>query len=766
MINANTFDGLLLLGDINADFIRNSDHSTQVLKFIHEANLTCSWNKFEIDFTYCYESDSTTRYATLDHFFWNEMLCDKIMDAGVLHSVDNLSDHSPIYCSINLGMKSNDKIEKVNDVPKPKWNLAQAEEKLIFKVELNRLLSAIQCPSSLLQCRDVHCKDDQHCNDADEFMANILDSVDNAARSILPCSKGLSSKVKGHKVRPGWVELVKPYRDKSLFWHQVWISAGKPLNCELHNVMKHAKNQYHYQIRKLKKSEDTIRKNKLLDACLNGNGNLFTEIKNMRKHKPQVAASIDGINDDISDHFKEIYENLYNSVDDKREMEVIRDEVECCISSADLPEVDKVTPDILRKAASKLSDAKSDPLYSFSSDCLKNGPPLLFERLAVAFQSFLIHGHFTLYLLLATFIPIIKDKLGSISSSKNYRSIAISSLTLKLFDWIILILYGSELSLDPLQFAYQAGCSTTMCTWSVVETIDYFLRNGSNVYSCCMDMSKAFDSLKHSLLFKKLLQANMPYIFIRLLIFIYMEQCANVKWNGNYSNIFTVTNGVRQGGVSSAILYCFYCNILFEKLRKSGYGCWVNGIYSGIFGYSDDNLLLAPSLFALQKMLTICEEFAEEHNLKFSTDENPSKCKTKCTVFSYGNPEVSDMRLCGNILPWVSEFKHLGNTISNVGGLTDQDIVIKRAQFISKNIEIRQEFYFASARTKFLLNQIYNTHFTGSPLWDLFGNHAKRLEGSYNLAVKNMFNKLRLSWAKLSKAGTGMGKIGLLLDES
>ena len=98
------------------------------------------------------------------------------------------------------------------------------------------------------------------------------------------------------------------------------------------------------------------------------------------------------------------------------------------------------------------------------------------------------------------------------------------------------------------------------------------------------------------------------------------------------------------------------------------------------------------------------------------------------------------MRLCGNILPWVSEFKHLGNTISNVGGLTDQDIVIKRAQFISKNIEIRQEFYFASARTKFLLNQIYNTHFTGSPLWDLFGNHAKRLEGSYNLAVKNMFN--------------------------
>ena len=32
--------------------------------------------------------------------------------------------------------------------------------------------------------------------------------------------------------------------------------------------------------------------------------------------------------------------------------------------------------------------------------------------------------------------------------------------------------------------------------------------------------------------------------------------------------------------------------------------------------------------------------------------------------------------------------------------------------------------------------------------------------------LSNYLNKLRLSWAKLSKAGTEMGKIGWLLDES
>ena len=64
--------------------------------------------------------------------------------------------------------------------------------------------------------------------------------------------------------------------------------------------------------------------------------------------------------------------------------------------------------------------------------------------------------------------------------------------------------------------------------------------------------------------------------------------------------MFTLSNGVRQGCVISALLYCFYGNELFEILRNSGYGCWLNGSFHGIFGYSDDNLLLAPSLYALQ----------------------------------------------------------------------------------------------------------------------------------------------------------------------
>ena len=101
----------------------------------------------------------------------------------------------------------------------------------------------------------------------------------------------------------------------------------------------------------------------------------------------------------------------------------------------------------------------------------------------------------------------------------------------------------------------------------------------------------------------------------------------------------------------SAIFYCVYMNDLFEILRSSKYGCWVNGNFFGILGYSDDNFLLAPSLHALQQMLLICENYADSHDLKFSTDPDPKKCKTKCIAFLKKRRELPKLKLCETDLP-------------------------------------------------------------------------------------------------------------------
>ena len=135
-----------------------------------------------------------------------------------------------------------------------------------------------------------------------------------------------------------------------------------------------------------------------------------------------------------------------------------------------------------------------------------------------------------------------------------------------------------------------------MCTWTAVETISYFTRNGSEVFSCLMDMTKAFDLVRHSIMFKKIMSGGLSLIFVRLIIFIYVNQTANVRWNSIFSSSFFMKNGIRQGAVLSAIFYCIYMNNLFEILRASKYGCWIYGEYYGIFGYSDDNLLLTQCI--------------------------------------------------------------------------------------------------------------------------------------------------------------------------
>ena len=255
-----------------------------------------------------------------------------------------------------------------------------------------------------------------------------------------------------------------------------------------------------------------------------------------------------------------------------------------------------------------------------------------------------------------------------------------------------------------------------------------------------MDMTKAFDLVRHSIMFRKIIDAGLSLIFVRLLVFIYANQFANVRWNGNFSNFFTMRNGVRQGAVLSAIFYCVYMNDLFKILRSSKYGCWVNGDFFGILGYSDDNFLLAPSLHALQQMLAICERYADSHDLKFSTDPDPKKCKTKCIAFLKKRRELPKLRLCGNDLPWVSNGKHLGVSIGDKIDGMKQDIKIKRANYINKNNDICQEFHFCHPVTKFHLNSVYNTSFTGSPLWNLFCREAEMLQNSWNTSFKIMFD--------------------------
>ena len=133
-----------------------------------------------------------------------------------------------------------------------------------------------------------------------------------------------------------------------------------------------------------------------------------------------------------------------------------------------------------------------------------------------------------------------------------------------------------------------------------------------------MDASKAFDRLYHIELFRLLSERAMCLLKLRLLFNMYRKQRIQVRWGDSLSDMFSMSNGVKQGAVLSPVL--LISDKLFEGLRASGIGCHVGKMYAGAFVYSDDVVLLAPSLDALREMVSICETYATEYNLLF----NPS----------------------------------------------------------------------------------------------------------------------------------------------
>ena len=127
-----------------------------------------------------------------------------------------------------------------------------------------------------------------------------------------------------------------------------------------------------------------------------------------------------------------------------------------------------------------------------------------------------------------------------------------------------------------------------------MEVANNFLRNGTPCIVTLLDCTKAFDKCSFHALFQKLSDKKLPPIVIRVLMFVYQEQTAWVKWGDARSECFGVSNGTRQGSVLSPIFFAVYIDDLLLELRRLGVGCHVGRIFVGAVGFADDLILVAP----------------------------------------------------------------------------------------------------------------------------------------------------------------------------
>ena len=128
-----------------------------------------------------------------------------------------------------------------------------------------------------------------------------------------------------------------------------------------------------------------------------------------------------------------------------------------------------------------------------------------------------------------------------------------------------------------------------------------------------MDASKAFDRVNHWTLFKKLIDRGMPDVFVRLLVYWYRTQNACVRWSTACSEMFTVSNGVRQGGILSPLFCNVYMDGLSDILCKTECGCTMGGRMINHLMYADDVVILSPSAKGLQRLINICAAYMTLH---------------------------------------------------------------------------------------------------------------------------------------------------------
>jgi len=140
----------------------------------------------------------------------------------------------------------------------------------------------------------------------------------------------------------------------------------------------------------------------------------------------------------------------------------------------------------------------------------------------------------------------------------DFRGISISSVLFKVLEHCIIDGYHYFLSTSDNQFGFKRGLSCSHAIFTLRTVVDHYMNYGSTVNVCSLGLSKAFDRMNHHALFTKLMKRNITVNLLSLLELWFSVSMICVKWGLVYSDYFSLSCGVRQGGVLSPCLFAIF----------------------------------------------------------------------------------------------------------------------------------------------------------------------------------------------------------------
>ena len=166
------------------------------------------------------------------------------------------------------------------------------------------------------------------------------------------------------------------------------------------------------------------------------------------------------------------------------------------------------------------------------------------------------------------------------------------------------------------------GVGCTEASFTILEAINHMIESGSNVFTCFVDVRKAFDTVWiDGLLLKLFFEFGIKGRMWLALRSLYTGMKAHVLCFGSLSRKFDILQGTGQGRVLAPFMYKVYINDLLTELTSHSCAPSLNNLSLPSPSFADDTSLLSIYPSFQNVFMQICYDYS----LKWQSEFNHSK---------------------------------------------------------------------------------------------------------------------------------------------
>ena len=424
------------------------------------------------------------------------------------------------------------------------------------------------------------------------------------------------------------------------------------------------------------------------------------------------------------------------------------------------------TTEEVSKAIKQMSTGKAPGSDAIPAEVYKSGGPTMTNQLTRQFQSMWDKEQLPQEFRDATIVHIYKRK-GNRQACDNHRGISLLSIAGKILARVLLnrLLEHLEQGLLPeSQCGFRAGRGTTDMIFAARQLQEKCLEQHRDLYTTFVDLTKAFNTVSWEGLWKIMKKFGCPSKLIAIVRQFHDGMTARVLEDGDPSEAFQVTNGVKQGCVLAPTLF----SIMFSAMLSDAFRDCKPGI--DIRYREEGGLFSSRRLQAVTKVKeTVIRDFlfaddcalnaSNEYEMQLGMDRFSSACdnfgltiSTKKTEVMYqpapGNQyHEPQIKVNGQPLRAVDNFIYLGSTLSR-NATIDAEISRRISQASSAFGRLREKVWERrgiSLRTKLKVYQavVLTTLLYGCETWTVYRRHERLLNQFHLRCLRNL---LRIRW--------------------